>query len=338
VTGANRGELAVVSPIITPVRSHGGGGNEAAPADNPLRTVTCTKRGEFAVVAPAVARIGQTGGNGGYANNPTDPLTTVTSKAEHIIVAPVLANLAHGDGLDGRDRGLRANLPDHPLGTIHAGGGSFAVIAPTLVQTGYGERDGQSPRALDIEEPLGTVVGAGKHALCSAFLAKHYGGVVGHTPDRPLGTVTAVDHHSLVAANMVHLNHGEKTESGVDEPARTVTAGGMHAALVYSFLTKYYQTGIGQDVREPLHTVTTDDRFGLVTVMVDGQPFAIVDIGMRMLRPRELARAQGFPDSYTMTGSATSQVERIGNSVPPYLAKAVAAANFTPRRVRKAVA
>lgn len=374
VTGANRGELAVVCPIITPVRSHGGGGNDAAPAEQPLRSVTCTKRGEFAVVAPVVARIGQTGGNGGYANDPAEPLTTVTSKAEHILVAPVLTNLGHGDGLDGRDRGLRANMPDQPLGTVHAGGGSFAVIAPTLmrhfgksadgasveapvvtitaggmgkqvliaptlVQTGYGEAPGQAPRALDIEAPLGTAVAGGqKYALCAAFLAKHYGGVVGHSPDRPLGTVTAVDHHSIVAANMVHLNHGDKTASGADEPARTVTASGTHAALVYSFLTKYYRNAVGQELGEPLHTLTTADRFGLVTVTIDGQPYAIVDIGMRMLRPRELARAQGFPDSYTLTGSATSQVKRIGNSVPPHLAQAVAAVNFTPRRVRKAVA
>lgn len=340
VTGANRGELAVVSPVITPVRSHGGGGNDAAPAGQPLRTVTCTKRGEFAVVAPVVSRIGQTGGNGDYSNNPAAPLTTITSKAEHLLVAPVIASLAHGDGHGAASSAARTSSPESPIGTVHAGGGNYAVIAPTLVQTGYGEREGQAPRALDIEAPLGTAVAGGqKHALCAAFLAKHYGGVVGHEPDRPLGTVTAVDHHSLVAANVVHLNHGEKTASGADEPARTVTAGGNHAALVYSFLTKYFGSGgQWQAADESLHTITGKARFGLVTVTIDGQPYAIVDIGMRMLKPRELARAQGFPDEYLLTGSATSQVERIGNSVPPHLARAVAAVNFKPRKVRRAAA
>jgi DNA (cytosine-5)-methyltransferase 1 len=172
-----------------------------------------------------------------------------------------------------------------------------ALVAPVLVHTANGERDGQAPRARDVERPLGTVTATGSQgAMVAAFLAKHYGGVVGQALTAPVGTVTAVDHHSLVSA----------------------------------FLTKFYGSEIGQNQRpdEPLHTVPTIDRFGLVTVELDGEPYALVDIGMRMLQPRELARAQGFEDSYVLTGSKREQVARIGNSVCPPVARAVVAAQF----------
>lgn len=106
----------------------------------------------------------------------------------------------------------------------------------------------------------------------------------------------------------------------------TITTG-RHAALVYSFLVKYFGTAIGAELDMPMPTATGKDRFGLVRVQVEGEPFVLVDIGMRMLTPRELARGQGFPDSYVLTGSKTSQVEKIGNSVCPIMAK------FCARRI-----
>lgn len=126
--------------------------------------------------------------------------------------------------------------------------------------------------------------------------------------------------------NLVHLNHGEKQWSGVDDPMRTVTTGN-HAFLVYSFLSKYFGTSIGVEVDAPLPTATGKDRFGLVTVTIDGETYVVVDIGMRMLTPRELARAQGFPDSYILTGTKTSQTHKIGNSVSPPVAEALVRAN-----------
>lgn len=238
---------------------------------------------------------------------------------------PFLVNLTH----HGSDR---VEPVTEPFRTITAANrGEKAVICPTLIQTGYGERAGQAPRALDLQAPLGTVVGNGtKHALVAAFLAKHFGGVVGHGPDRPLGTVTAKDHHSLVAANLLYLNAGPNPATNCEVPLRTVTSGGQHAALVYSFLMKYFGSG-GQWQLPcgPLHTATSKARFGLVTVTIEGQTYALVDIGLRMLTPRELARAQGFPDDYALTGSKTSQVARVGNSVSPVMAQALVAANCT---------
>lgn len=192
-------------------------------------------------------------------------------------------------------------------------GGHFALVVPTLVQTGYGERPGQAPRVPGLDKPLGTVVAGQKHALVQAFLAKHYTGVVGHELDKPTGTVTTADHHSLVTANLIHMGHGEGKEGGkrwshgirdVKDPLNTITAQGAAAGVVHSFLVKYYSEG-GQDAActDPMHTIPTKDRMGLV--MVRGEPYAIVDIGLRMLTPRELYRAQGFPDSYVIdTGAA----------------------------------
>ena len=192
---------------------------------------------------------------------------------------------------------------DAPLSTISAQGTHHALAVPTMIQTGYGERDGQAPRVPGLDKPLGTVVAGGaKHALVTAFLAKHFGGNYtgpGAPLTEPMHTVTTQDHHALVCA----------------------------------FLTKYYGEG-GQDqaLADPLHTIPTVDRFGLVTV--EQQQYRIADIGMRMLEPRELYRAQGFPESYQIAPGINgkplpkrAQVRMCGNSVSPPLAAALARAN-----------
>lgn len=186
-----------------------------------------------------------------------------------------------------------------PLSTISAGGTHHALIAPFIV--GVGGRMGQSgPRGIDA--PYHTNTTKADSALCAAFLAKHYGGneTPGWPLSRPLSTITTQDHHHLVAA----------------------------------FLLKYY--GSDQDPRldEPMHTLTTKHRFGLVTV--HGEQYQIVDIGMRMLQPRELFRAQGFPDDYQIDGlrpdgkpiTKTDQVRLCGNSVSPPVPEALVRANF----------
>lgn len=225
-----------------------------------------------------------------------------------------------------------------PLRTVTAtpDGGSFALCSPTLVQTGYGERPGQAPRVPGLHKPLGTAVDGQKHALVTAMLAKHYGGVVGQAMTQPTGTVTTVDHHSLVTSNMVKLR-GDNVGSSADEPLHTVSGQGMHHAEVRAFLIKYYGADQDPQMLDPLHTVTTKDRFGLV--MVKGEPYAIVDIGLRMLSPRELYRAQGFPDTYIIDRGAdgrpltkTAQVRMCGNSVCPPLARALVKANYSDRQ------
>jgi DNA (cytosine-5)-methyltransferase 1 len=237
----------------------------------------------------------------------------------------------HGD--PNRGRGV-----DAPLATVTAAHrGEFALVAPTLVTTGYGERDGQEPRVPGLDKPLGTVVAGGqKHALVAALLARHFGGVVGRQLGLPVPTVTAKDHHSLVEVSLLTKFYKTATGADVREPMPTVTAGagGGHLAEVRAFLVGYYSNGGGQQqgLFDPLHTVTSKARFGLVTIA--GVDYQIADIGMRMLQPHELFAAQGFPDDYEIAPdfngkpmTKTAQIALCGNAVCPQVAEAIVASN-----------
>lgn len=294
-----------------------------------------------------------------------EPLPTITASGGYGIITPVITEHANGSS-------PRSFAADEPLRTqcAQVKGGHFALVAPTLVQTGYGEREGQAPRALDLDVPLGTVVaGSVKHALVSAFMAKNYSGVVGHElHGEPLHTVTSTDHNSLVTSNLVR-HFGKSIGSPTDEPIGTITAGGMgKTGLVTSNLIKLRGDNVGQPTDEPLHTVSAqgthfaevraflvkhygdeqdlqlvagEDRYGLVTIK--GVEYAITDIGLRMLAPRELFRAQGFPESYIIDKglvidqdgnilwkplTKTAQVRMCGNSVCPPMAAALVRANL----------
>jgi len=185
------------------------------------------------------------------------------------------------------------------------------VVPATLIQTGYGERKGQKPRVPGLGKPLGTVVAGGvKHALVTSHLIKMRG----------------------------TCKHGQP----VTDPAPTITAGGTHVGEVRAFLMKYNNHSIGQSIADPMATVTTKDRFGLITVMIKGEPYIITDIGMRMLSPRELFRAQGFSDDYKIDIQVdgkritkTNQVRCCGNSVCPPIAAALADANVSVYESRK---
>lgn len=197
-----------------------------------------------------------------------------------------------------------------------------------------------SDRTRSVSSPLPTITGAnrGELALCSALITKHYGGVVGHEVTRPLGTVTAQDHHALSAAFLTKF-YGTSTAAPVQMPLPTVTGGGQHLAAVRAFLVGYYSQGGSRQMSllDPLHTLTAKARFGIVHV--HGEPYQIVDIGMRMLQPHELFAAQGFPPSYviapTFNGrpmTKTAQIELCGNSVVPQIAEAIVRAQFDRER------
>ncbi|HHG9944617.1 TPA: DNA cytosine methyltransferase [Yersinia enterocolitica] len=296
--------------------------------DQPLQTITKTHG--YAVAAPIIARIGQTGfGGDRMAYEASKPLTTVTSKAEHLLVTPTLIQMGYGERVGQSPRVLDMGKP---LGTVTAGGNKFAVVAPIIARQ-FGNSVGHS-----IEEPSGTVTagGGGKSQLVSAFLAKHFGGnYTGPGTDlgQPAHTVTTVDHHALVTSNLIKMR-GTNTGQKVTDPLQTVTAGGNHFGEVRAFLLKYYgNEKEGVSLNDPLHTVTTNDRFGLVTV--EGIDYRIVDIGMRMLQPHELYAAQGFPSWYIIDRDYTGtkyakdkQVARCGNAVPPLFAEALVRANL----------
>jgi DNA (cytosine-5)-methyltransferase 1 len=223
-----------------------------------------------------------------------------------------------------------------PLRTVDTAN-RFGLVVPTLVQTGYGERPGQAPRVPGLGKPLGTAVDGQKHALVAAFITKHYGSppdrlrAVGHAAGAPLSTVTAQDHHAVTTAFLTKF-YGTSTGAPATAPVPTVTSDGWHLGEVRAFLVKYYgaegKPTAQQSLFEPLHTVTTKARFGLVTIA--GEDYAIADIGMRMLSPRELFAAQGFATDYAIAPARTksAQITLAGNSVCPPVAEAIIAAQF----------
>jgi DNA (cytosine-5)-methyltransferase 1 len=262
---------------------------------------------------------------------------------------PFVVHIAHGDGKPGGVQrwGTGAHSIDKPLPTLTAKA-EHCLAMPTLVQTGYGEREGQAPRVPGLDKPLGTAVNGQKHALVAAFLAKHFGGEpqAGKTAAdlrAPAPTVLASGGPQAVVTSHLAKLRGTSSSADTGEPLGTVSAQGTHHAEVRALLMKYYGTDQDPKLAEPLHTVTTKDRFGLVTVA--GELYAIADIGMRMLQPRELYRAQGFPDSYIIDRGSDgrelpkyAQVRMCGNSVCPPIARALVVANYRERQALREAA
>ncbi len=172
--------------------------------------------------------------------------------------------------------------------------------------------------------------------LVSAFLTQYHSyagdGARGQTLDRPILTLDTANRYALVTSHLIKFR-GTNIGQPMDQPLQTITAGGLHFGEVRAFLIKYYGADVGQNLDTPLHTITTKGRFALVTVA--GQDYQIVDIGMRMLEPRELFDGQGFPVDYIIDRDAegrqlpkAEQVKMCGNSVPPVLPKHLVWANL----------
>ncbi len=200
----------------------------------------------------------------------------------------------------------------------------------------------------DARSPLSTIVQHGTtQGLVTAFLSRHFGGRIGQAAHQPSPTVTAGGggKTALVAAALSH-QYSSNTNGGdgrLWRPHKTITTGGHHA-LIAAFLTKYYgEGGQWQPIAKPMHTLPTHGRMGLVTVQINGQSYILEDIGMRMLTPRELFRAQGFPETYLIDPifkgkplSKTAQIRMCGNSVCPQVAEAVLRANIAASPVSRA--
>ncbi|MFS8372385.1 DNA cytosine methyltransferase [Xanthomonas campestris] len=285
------------------------------------------------------------------------PATHQGSDRVNDVQAPVLVQTGYGEREGQAPRALDLQ---QPLGTVVAGGVKHAVVAPIMVQAGHGQgRPGGVQRwgmgSKDARTPVGTVTasGSGGHAVACAFLEQANGGFYeggGRDAREPMSTITATgSQQQLATAHLVTMRNNTHGQAA-DEPLGTVCASTVHhgmiectlsaeqqagALQVAAFLVKYYGSGIAVDLREPLDTATTRDRMALVTVVIQGTPYVIVDIGLRMLKPHELFRAQGFPASYqiqrTADGRAISTsaaVRMCGNSVSPPPLVALAQANL----------
>lgn len=233
---------------------------------------------------------------------------------------PFIVTVNHsGDGFRGQD----INEPLHTVTAKHGYGVVTSTIAPTLIQY-HDEQGKDGVRGQELTEPIMTLDTSNRYALSCAHIMKNYAGGykgAGSAADAPLDTVTAKDHNSLVTAHIMTMRNN-MTGQAVDEPLGTITAGTVHHAEVQAFLVKYFSTGAAKSVCEPLDTITTRDRFAVVTV--HGEEYIITDIRMRMLQPRELFNAQGFPENYIIDTDAdgnpypkSKQVARCGNAVTP---------------------
>lgn len=257
-----------------------------------------------------------------------EPLPTITGKHGYGIVEPYMIQI----GQTGFTKDRSKNIQE-PLSTI-VSKNEHCLICPTLIQyhseTAQGEVRGQT-----IKDPIMTVDGSNRYGLVTSFLHKYYDGGykgAGESMENPLPTITAWDHNSVVTANLIQMNN-HCDGKDIRQPLPTITAGDGHFGEVRAFLIKYYGQGTGQDIQEPLDTVTSRDRFGLVTI--EGEDYQIVDIGLRMLEPRELYGCQGFPADYIIDRDYTGktypraeQVKRCGNSVSPMVPNALVRANL----------
>ncbi len=333
-TMTTAGSFALVTPVITHAQQ--GGRNRAA--DAPLHTICASEKDQNALVSAVLVgcggRAGQSEPQSGEA-----PVLTQTGKPDLCVAVPVLVP-RYGER-EGQEP--RALSTEQPLPTVVPTGNGSSLAAVHL-QRQFGASIGGP-----VEEPAGTVTagGAGKTAVVAAFLAQHNGGVVAREADEPLSSLTTKGaQQQLVAAHMLNLRGSDRRDAAAEQPLRTVSAGGTHASAVYAFLVKYFGNEVdGSDIAAPIGTQTTRDRCGLVTVTVEGEPYVIVDIGMRMLTPRERFNAQGFRPDYiidrgiledgsTVHFSLEQQGRFCGNSVCPAEAEALVRANYRPREVQ----
>lgn len=307
--GLKKYVLDSAQPFIVPIANWSG--TLAQPSDEPLRTITAWPRGgSFALGSPTLVQTGY-----------------------------------------GERTGQQPRVPglDKPLGTVVAGGIKAALASAVLVGAGGPEYSG---KPASVDQPVGTLMTQSHRALVTAFIEQANGGF-NSTPARaatePMSTVTNTgSQQRLVTASLATLRNGCVGQPMTGQ-VPTLTAGSEHHALVEyklspeqeegalrvaAFLISYYGTENTSSCDSPAPTVTTKDRLGLVTVSIKGTPYVVVDISLRMLKPHELYRAQGFPADYIIDKGADGkpftnkqQVHMCGNSVSPPPMAALARAN-----------
>lgn len=255
------------------------------------------------------------------------PLPTCVGVVKHWVVCPSMIQY-HTE----RTEKVRGQAVTGPIMTIDAAN-RYGLVAAHLMKY-YGTGTGQV-----VQEPMPTVLSKDHAALQMVSLSKFYGGVVGTEVSKPLPTVTSIDHNALQAVNMVKLK-GKDVGSPVTAPVHTITAGGNHHGVVTTTIIKEEPGADLQNwpkIRAMLNTycgyTLADDE--VILFRIDGAWYFMADIGLRMLTPWELYRANGFPDDYIIDRDylgneykKNKQVARCGNSVPPPFATALVRANL----------
>ncbi len=316
-------------PFIVQVNHSGAKSDYCKSTNEPLSTVT-GKHG-FGIVEPYIVPIGY-GENKGQlprVHDIEEPLPTIVSSGKHYLCEPYMVQIGQTGFAADRSKDVR-----EPLTTI-VSKNEHCLIEPKLapyVEVNRSDRPGNS-----VEEPISTVTGVNQHCLVSPTLIQYHSetsekDVRGQTIEEPIMTVDGTNRYGLVTSFLSKF-YGTSTGQSVKDPIHTITAGDGHFGEVRAFLIKYYGQGTGQNIKEPLDTITAQDRFGLVTIA--GVDYQIVDIGLRMLEPKELYGCQGVPDDYIIDHdcegnaiSRTEQVKKCGNMVCPPIPAALVRANL----------
>lgn len=327
-TAVGKAKHGVCQPYMAPLTMHNNENAAGTAITEPVNTITGTGAGGHQMlITPTLAAIGQTGG-GDRCRSVEEPTHTQVSKAEECVVCPAMIQY-HTE----QTERVRGQAVTDPIMTIDASN-RYGISAASLAKYYGNDQHGQ-----DAAEPMHTITAKDREAVTMASLAKFYGGVVGAPVSEPVPTVTAVDHNALQTAHMVKMK-GTNLGGPVQEPVQTITASGTHHGLV---ITKVEKAAPGADlqrwplIREALNKYCdyhlADNE--VILFLIDGAWYFMADIGLRMLTPAELYRANGFPTDYIIerdyqgnTYGKTKQVARCGNAVPPPFATALVRANF----------
>ncbi len=278
---------------------------DAKSVNEPVPTIT-TSGAHVGLCEPFV--LGQQSGS--VARSTDSPLPTVATDGAIGLVEPFITPLNHGSG-DQRQYAIDGPLPTLTTADV------WGLVEPFIVTASHG--DDTSKRCRSVDSPLPTVTCSNDHAIVEPFIVPFFGERSGQSPrthsvSDPLPTITSHGAGALVEPRLAECSEAETGE------------------LVQSFLCKYNRTATtGQSVDDPLDTVTTKDRFGLILATAHGK-FRL-DIRFRMLQPAELARAMGF-EEYEFTGSREEQVKQIGNAVSVRTARALCLA-ILPRFLKR---
>ena len=317
----------VASPVMAPLTMHNNQNAVGTSITDPVNTITGTGAGGHQMlITPTLAAIGQTGG-GDRCRSMEEPTHTQVSKAEECVVCPAMIQY-HTE----QTERVRGQGVTDPIMTIDASN-RYGLAAATLTKYYNGDHN------QDAAAPLHTITTRDREGVTVANLSKFYGGVVGAAASDPLPTVTAVDHNALQTAHMVKMK-GTNLGGQAQDPLQTITAGGGHHGVVATRIVKAEPGADLQNwpkIRAALnefcdyHLEDTE----VILFSIGGAWYFMADIGLRMLTPRELYRANGFPDDYKIdrdyTGKEygkTKQVARCGNAVPPPFATALVRANL----------
>ena len=313
---------------MAPLTMHNNENATGTAITSPINTITGTGAGGHQMlITPTLAAIGQTGG-GDRCRSVEEPTHTQVSKAEECVVCQAMIQY-HTE----QTERVRGQAVTDPIMTIDASN-RYGIAAATLTKYYGTDQHGQAVR-----DPLHTITAKDREGVTVASLSEFHGTSVGTSPKKPLGTVLSKDHQAVQTAHMVKLK-GTNLGGPVMDPVQTITAGGGHHGVV---TTEIVKAGAGADLRNwPKIRAALNEFCGyrledneVILFLIGGAWYFMADIGLRMLTPRELYRANGFPDDYQIERDymghvygKTKQVARCGNAVPPPFATALVRANL----------